>query len=204
MSRFIRRRTVVGGIALLPALFAGLRGARAAGCEAKLGDDGLWHQDWFLESFLVLREDLEEAVAQGKSFAVFWELAGCPYCKETHLVNFARPDICDYVRNNFVVVQLDFVGSRTVTDFDGEELAERDMRAKYAIRFTPTIQFFPDSPEEIDRRLAERGGRAGRHLEVARIQGYMEPDPFLAMFRYVREKAYERTTFEEYLLELLG
>ena len=200
----LRRRTVVGGLALLPLLATAPRAQQAGACRATLGDDGLWHQDWFLESFLVLREDLEEAMAEGKSFAIIWELAGCPYCKETHLVNFARPEICDYVRENFVVVQLDFVGSRTVTDFDGEELSEKAMRAKYAVRFTPTIQFFPDSLEEIDRRLAQRGGRAGRHLEVARIQGYMEPEPFLAMFRYVREKAYERTTFGDYRLGRLG
>jgi len=200
----MRRRTVMGGLAVLPLLTAAPGSARAEDCRATLGDDGLWHQDWFLESFLVLRDDLEEAIAQGKAFAIMWELAGCPYCKKTHLVNFARPDICDYVRENFVMVQLDFVGSRTVTDFDGGELSEKAMRENYAIRFTPTIQFFPDSLEEIDRRLAAHGGRAGRHLEVARIQGYMEPDPFFAMFRYVREKAYERTTFEQYLLELLG
>lgn len=169
------------------------RPLRAAdGCTPVMGDDGLYHQDWFLESFLVLPEDLAEAAAEGKRFAVMWELAGCPYCKETHFVNFARPDICSYVQENFLILQLDFAGSRIVGDFDGEELEERELRAKYGIRYTPTFQFFPETPEEI-------GGRSGREIEVARIAGYYEPDAFLATFRFVREKAYERMALRDWL-----
>lgn len=170
-----------------------LRPGRAEeGCQAHLGADGLYHQDWFLESFLVLPEDLEEAAVQGKRFVTMWELAGCPYCRETHLVNFARPDICRYIRENFVILQLDFAGARLVTDFDGEELDERALRAKYGIRFTPTLQFFPETRDAI-------GERSGREIEVARIAGYQEPDAFLATFRFVREKAYERMSLREFL-----
>lgn len=168
------------------------RVAAAEACTPTLGEDGLYHQSWFLESFLILPEDLEEAAAQGKRFATVWELAGCPYCKETHFVNLARPDICDYVRENFLILQLDFAGTRTVTDFDGQELEERALRAKYGIRFTPTFQFFPETLDEI-------AGRSGREIEVGRIAGYYEPEPFLAMFRFVREKAYERMSFREFL-----
>jgi thioredoxin-related protein len=35
--------------------------------------------------------------------------------------------------------------------------------------------------------------------EVARIAGYLRPDDFLAMFRYVREEAYATRTFREFL-----
>jgi thioredoxin-related protein len=31
------------------------------------------------------------------------------------------------------------------------------------------------------------------------MAGYLNPDDFLAMFRYVREKAYETTTFRDFL-----
>lgn len=159
--------------------------------EAKLGDDGLYKQPWFLESFLILPEDLAEAAAAGKRFAIMWELKGCPYCRETHLVNFADPQIEGFVRETFEVLQLDLLGSRLVTDFDGEELAERDLAAKYAIRFTPTFQFFPPSLEEI--------AGAGPEVEVARMPGYFKPDHFLAMFRYVAEQAYDEMSFKEFL-----
>ena len=169
-----------------------LLGGRARSETPILTEDGLYRQPWFLESFLELADDLEDARKQGKRFAVTWELRGCPYCKETHLVNYARPDIAEYVKTNFVMLQLNIVGSRKVTDFDGANLGEKQHAAKYAVRYTPTIQFFPESADGLKALPPEK-------REVARAQGYLRPDDFLAMFRYVREKAYERQSFRDYL-----
>jgi len=160
--------------------------------EAILTDDGLYKESWFLESFLDLAEDLDAAQAQGKRFAVMWELRGCPYCKETHLVNFAQPRISDYVRANFEVLQLNIIGSRKVIDFDGQEKSEKSLAARYGIRFTPTVQFFGE-------RSAQLKGLPPEKREVARAPGYLRPDDFLALFRYVREKAYEGKSFREFL-----
>src|SRR5712671_3615975 len=66
-----------------------------------LTDAGLYRQSWVLESFLDLSDDLDGAAKEGKRFAIMWELKGCPYCKETHLVNFSQSKISDYVKNNF-------------------------------------------------------------------------------------------------------
>lgn len=159
-------------------------------------DDGLIYQPWFLESFLILNEDLADAHADGKRFAVFWELKGCPYCEETHRVNLAIPEILDYVTSNFAVMQLNIIGSRIVTDFDGEELSEKDLARKWGVKFTPTLQFFGDDPEAI-------AGKPGRDGEVARIPGYFKPEHFFAMFRYVKEKAYEDQKFHSYVRNAL-
>ena len=35
--------------------------------------------------------------------------------------------------------------------------------------------------------------------EVARAPGYLRPDDFLAFFRFVREKAYEKGSFRDFL-----
>ncbi len=164
----------------------------AAAQELKYNDDGLIIQPWFLDSFLILDEDLAEASANGKRFAIFWELKGCPYCKETHRVNLAKPDILDYVKTNFTILQLNIIGSRMVTDFDGEELSEKDLARKWQVRFTPTIQFFTD---DVDAAK----GKNGHDNEVARIPGYFKPAHFLAMFKYVEEKAYTRQKFHEFV-----
>ncbi|OKO86701.1 thioredoxin [Bradyrhizobium sp. AS23.2] len=171
------------------ALVAGLSAARA---EPSPGDDGLYHEPWFLQSFLDLRDDLDSAVAGGKRLAIMWELRGCPYCRETHLVNFADADITKYIRDNFEVLQLNLIGSRKVTDFDRQELSEKDLAQKYGIRFTPTFQFFPPSSGGIE--VKEPMAR-----EVARAPGYLKPQHFLAMFRFVRERAYERGSFRDFL-----
>jgi thioredoxin-related protein len=160
-----------------------------------LTDDGLYKEPWFLESFLDLADDLEGARKEGKRFVVMWELKGCPYCKETHFVNFAQPRIADYVKANFEVLQLNVIGSRKVTDFDGAELSEKELAAKYGVRFTPTFQFFGDGAMQLKSLPPAK-------REVARAPGYMRPDDFLALFRYVREKAYESKSFLDYLKSL--
>ncbi len=177
---------------LLSAVGATLVGGSAAAAEPAVGEDGLYHEPWFLQSFLDLREDLESAAAGGKRLAIMWELRGCPYCRETHLVNFADAGIASYIRDNFEVLQLNLIGSRKVTDFDREELTEKDLARKYGIRFTPTFQFFPPSAEGL--RAKEAMSR-----EVARAPGYLKPPHFLAMFRFVRERAYERGSFRDFL-----
>lgn len=184
----IGRRTLLLGAASVLALGTG----RSRAQEPILTDDGIYKQPWFLESFLDLADDLEGARKEGKRFVIMWELRGCPYCKETHFVNFAQPRISDYVKSNFEVLQLNIIGSRKVTDFDGDVLSEKEMAAKYGIRFTPTFQFFGES-------IATLKALPPAQREVNRAAGYMLPDDFLAMFRYVRDKAYEGKSFRDYL-----
>ncbi len=192
LTRFaLTRRTLLAGAAL--AGMASIAPARAD--DPILTDDGLHKQPWFLESFLDLADDLDAAAKEGKRFVVMWELKGCPYCKETHFVNFGQPRISNYVKANFEVLQLNFIGSRKVTDFDGQQLTEKEMAAKYGVRFTPTLQFFGES-------AAALKGLSPQKREVARAPGYLRPDDFLAMFRYVREKAYDSKSFRDYVKSL--
>ena len=192
-----RRNLILGagaaaGTGALTGSVTGFGGIAARAEEPILSEDGLYREPWFVESFLELGDDLDQASRRGKRFALMWELKGCPYCRETHLVNFARPDIADFVRSNFEIVQLNIIGSRKVTDFGGSEIGEKQLAARYGVRFTPTIQFFPASSTGLkDKEPARR--------EVTRIAGYLRPDDFLAMFRYVREEAYQTRSFRDFL-----
>src|SRR4051794_21137958 len=182
------RRTLIAGSTALAASLVAPR-LRA---EPVLTEDGFYKQPWFVESFLELADDLQAAAKSGKRFAIMWELRGCPYCRETHLVNFARPDIEDYIKSNFDILQLHIIGSRKVTDFDGAEVSEKALAAKYGIRFTPTFQVFPEASAGLAEKAPEK-------REVARAPGYMRPDDFLALFRFVREKGYETKSFRDYV-----
>ncbi|WP_455372537.1 thioredoxin family protein [Limibacillus halophilus] len=176
---------LIGGLGLAP-----LREPRAEG--PILTEDGLYKQSWFLDSFLELQDDLETSASNGKRLAIMWELKGCPYCKETHFVNFADPEISGFIRERFDILQLNIIGSRNVLDFDGEELPEKELAQKYGMRFTPSFQFFPlESDGLADKEPRER--------EVARMQGYMKPEHFYAMFRYVDTGAYESQSFRDFL-----
>jgi thioredoxin-related protein len=121
-----------------------------------------------------------------------WGLKGCPACKRMHEVHMMDPKIEGYIRDNFEILHLNHIGSREVTDFDGRKRGEKAFGEAYGIRFTPTIQFFP----ETTTGLAALSGQA---REVARMPGLLETVEFLAMFRYVREKGYESASFPEWL-----
>jgi thioredoxin-related protein len=179
-------------------LAGSLTGALALPCgrraftQAALTEDGLYREPWFLESFLELSDDLEGAAEKSRRFAIVWELRGCPYCRETHLVNFAKPEITDFVKAKFDILQLNIIGAREVVDFDGEKTTEKRLAEKYGVRFTPTFQFFPE-------RSAGLATRKPREREVARAQGYLLPEHFLALFKFVSERAYEKGSLRDYL-----
>ena len=167
--------------------------ARAA--DPVPGDNGLYTQPWFLASFLDLREDQAEAAAKGKRLAILWEQRGCPYCKEFHGVVLAKPEIVEFFRAHFEVVQLDLHGSRKVKDFDGREYSEKEFAARSGVRFTPTIQFFPAASAPASIRTA-------REAEQIRMPGYLKPFPFYAFLHYVQAGHAKPQEFEAYLKKM--
>ncbi|GJD75102.1 thioredoxin family protein [Methylobacterium goesingense] len=179
-----RRRFLAGALALgLPF---------EAMAQAIQGDDGLYREPWFLESFLDLPDDLKAAREHGKRLAVLWELKGCPYCKQIHLVNFADRATSAYIRERFEILQLNFIGSREVTDFDGQTLSEKGFAEKYGIYSAPSIQFFPAEASTL-------AGKPPQQREVLRLRGYVPPEEFRRTFAFVAERAYERTNLEDNL-----
>lgn len=171
---------------------AGRIGAAETRYEPLREGEGFYTWDWFLSGFLELADDLEATTQEGKRLAILWEQDGCPYCRELHMTNLAIPEIHDYIRDNFNIVQLDIRGARDVVDFDGATLSESDLAKLSAVRFTPTIQFFPESLEEM-------AGRSGKNAEIARMPGYLKPFHFLTFFRFVRDNAYLDGDFRAYL-----
>lgn len=156
--------------------------------EPMVTADGLYTEPWFLQSFLDLRSDLEDTTKKGKRLVIMWSLKGCPYCKETHVVNFGNPEIVSYVREHFEVLELNIIGSLPVTDFDGQSISEKALAYKNKVRFTPTFQFFSEASNDQDKVV-----------EVARLPGYVEPEHFLAMFRFVQSHAYDQMSFGQYV-----
>lgn len=145
-----------------------------------LAEDGFYHPDWFLMSFLDLAEDSRDAAKQGKRVAIMVEQRGCAACKRVHEVNLRHPRIVDQLRRSFEIIQIDLYGSREITDFDGTVFSEKDYAKKLGVRSTPTLLFLK-APDE-----APKGGLDGIAWSVT---GYLEPDPFAAAFRFVASGA---------------
>lgn len=153
--------------------------------EIEPNEEGLYVQPWFHNSFFDLKEDIEEAAAEGKQLVIIWEQKGCPYCREMHRVNLRIPEIVDYIQANFVAIQLNLWGDREVTDVDGEVTTEKKLARKYRVQFTPTLQFFP-------KQLADDNQKPGHEIEVWRLMGYWKPFHFQHTFVYVNERGYEQ------------
>ncbi len=144
-----------------------------------MAEDGFYHPDWFANTFLDLREDVREAAKAGKQVVVVIEQRGCGACKRVHEVNLRVPEVVDYIRARFEVIQLDLYGSREITDFDGEKLPEKEYARKLGVRATPTFIVLKD--------VASGGNDAA----AWRYSGYLEPGPFINAFVYAHEKAWE-------------
>lgn len=188
-----RRRMMAGTAATLGlSLISG-----SASAAAEVGDNGLHVQDWFLDSFLDLNDDLATAAEEGRHFAVIFEQRGCPYCREMHEVNLQDPRITSYLKAKFDILQLDLWGSRGVTDFDGTEMEERALARRWQVNFTPTIAFFPNDPARVT-------GKNGRAVEIARMPGYFKPFHFLSMFEFVAEGHSRDISFQRYLQQKIA
>ncbi len=147
----------------------------------ELGDDGLHKTSWMRDTFKDLREDLEEANAEGKRLALFFEQRGCIYCTKMHTEIFPRPEIGGYIEEHYFVVQMNLYGDVEVTDFDGETLSEKDMARKWGVMFTPTILFLPEE-------VAEE--QTAAQAAVAIMPGAFGGGTTIDMFTWVAEKRY--------------
>ncbi|MEL7463328.1 MAG: thioredoxin family protein [Pseudomonadota bacterium] len=171
--------------ALLLSLIALIVAAPAFAAE--IGDDGLHKTDWMRDTFKDLREDLEEANAEGKRLVIMVEQRGCIYCTEMHEKVFPREDVATLIRDNFFVVQMNLHGDTEVVDFDGEELTEKQAARKWGLLFTPSILFLPEEVAE---------GATAQRAAVAVMPGAFGAGTTFDMFTWVLEKRY-RPEFEE-------
>lgn len=152
---FLRSLMMAGALTLSP-----------LAAQAELNDDGLHVAPWLMETFRDLREDLEEATANGQRFAIIIEQRGCIYCAEMYEEVFVVPEIEHLLTDEFFVVRLNMYGGTEVVDFDGEVLSEAQAVRRWRVLFTPTILFFPeDVPADataIEASVATIPGAFGR------------------------------------------
>ena len=169
---------------LLTAVFLGNMAAAAT-----VGDDGLHIQPWIRDTFKDLQEDLDEANAEGKRLAIFFEQRGCIYCTKMHETVYPDPELSDYIDENFFVIQLNLHGDLEVVDFDGDTLTEKQIARKWGILFTPSVIFLPEEVEE---------GKAAIQSAVAMMPGAFSRGTTLDMFTWVNEKRYALDSDEDF------
>lgn len=149
---------------------------------ATVGEDGLHKQDWFSMTFKDVAEDIADAKADGKRLVLIFEQRGCIYCSKLHETVLSDPEVVEYLKDNYHIVQYNLFGDEEVVDMDGDVLTEKTAAAKWDVLFTPTMVFLPEEPVE---------GVSVAQGAVGKMPGAFGKLTFLHLFQWVKEKGYE-------------
>lgn len=155
-----------------------------------MGEDGIYHYDWYHQSFLELADDVEQARDEGKLLLVKFDQKACIYCEKMALEVFSHPAIQDYLKENYLVVQLDLFGNKDVTDIDGEIFAESEIAKRWGVLFTPTIYL----------ATGKKQGNTLPEIADAMMPGAFGKLSFLGLLKWVKEGGPQsEETFQKYL-----
>jgi thioredoxin-related protein len=136
---------------------------------------------WFRQSFLDIREDIEEAGEQGKRLVLYFYQDGCPYCKKLLETNFSQHALVEKMRSSLDVLAINMWGDREVIDFNGKSTTEKRFAADLQVMFTPTLLF-----------LDEQG------QVVIRLNGYYPPHKFSSVVDFVSQHKEKEVSFRDY------
>lgn len=137
--------------------------------------------EWFKNSFLDLREDIEDAKTEKKRVFLYFYQDGCPYCAKLLRDNFSQKPIADKTRKYFDVIAVNMWGDREVTWLNGRTFTEKVFAEKMRVMFTPTIIILDESGKQ-----------------KLRINGYFYPEKFSAALDYARKGGAGDIRFSEF------
>jgi len=142
---------------------------------------------FFNQSFNNLDEELEIAKEEGKKgvFIMFTD-KDCPWCLKMKTTIMNRADIQDYYREHFRVLTIDINGDTLMTDFEGNEMEEKEFAfKKHRVRATPVVMFFDNT-----------GKKTMRLTGIVR-----DAREFMWLGEYVVNGDYNRINFTKYKRE---
>jgi thioredoxin-related protein len=124
---------------------------------------------------------LREARAAGRPVLVDVYTDWCGWCKRMDRDVYARAEVRDYLAQRFVTVRLN-AEAGDAARYDGRSFTSRTLAAYFRVNGYPTTIF-----------LDPNGG----HL--ANVPGYVAPDRFMQLLRYIGDGHYERgVSFQDF------
>ena len=141
----------------------------------------------FKPTFLDVRDDVRAAADAKKHLMLFVTQNGCPWCKKLVDLNFRDPAIVERMQKSFDAIEMNIVGDRETVWLDGTRANEKALAMKLKLRYTPTLLFFDES------------GKV-----VLRLNGYYDPQRFLAALDYVNNRDYRSEPDFQRVLQARG
>lgn len=157
--------------------------ATATSLQADMINPGYHNKpSWFKESFLDLREDVQEATDNKKRVLLYFYQDGCPYCAKLLQDNLGQKKLADKTRKHFDVIAINMWGDKEVTDLKGQLTTEKKFTEQMRVMYTPTLVF-----------LTEKGKVA------LRVNGYYAPNKYETALDYVLGHNETKVSFRNYV-----
>jgi thioredoxin-related protein len=154
--------------------------------EYKIGGHGqanVRYPAWFKESFLDLRDDLDDARKAGKrGVIVFLSQKNCNHCQAFIDTTLSDPVILGRVQRNYDVIALDIFNDLELTDIDGSISSIKDFADAQRARVTPALLFY-----------SVEGSR------LLKIVGFYPSVKFSQVLDYIDGEYYAHETLSQYL-----
>lgn len=142
-------------------------------------------QDHFFDQSLGdFSEELDVAKEEGKKgILIMFELDDCPFCHRMKQTVLNQEKVQDYYKQHFLIYTVDIEGDVSMTDFQGNEVIEKDFAFKqHRVRATPVFGFF-----DLEGKM------------VTRFTGATNtPEEFMWLGEYVVDEQYKKTSFTKY------
>lgn len=124
---------------------------------------------------------LAEAKKAKKKIIVDVYTDWCKWCKKLDKEVYANDSIAAYLENQYILVKVNGESS-TKIKYKEKQLSEMQLTQLFKVTGFPAIIFLDSTGEVIDR-----------------ISGYVTPDRFLPIVKYIGEDHYKKITWEEFL-----
>lgn len=127
---------------------------------------------------------LYEAGEEEKLVLVDVYTSWCGWCKRMDKTTYRDEEVLSYLEENFISVKMD-AESKELASYRGEAYEYRQIAAGFRITGYPTTLFLePD----------------GQHITT--VPGFMKPNEFLIVLRFIGDGHYKDKSWEEYQDEL--
>jgi len=114
-------------------------------------------------------QGLNLAKAEKKPVFLYFHADWCKYCTKLKKTTFVDKDVFNYLNNNFISIKID-------TE------KEKDLAMQWGIKGLPNLWFLKAD-----------------NSKISNIPGYVGPDQFLNILKYIRTQSYDKMSFSDFL-----
>jgi thioredoxin-related protein len=117
-------------------------------------------------------QGLEIAKAQNKPVFLYFHADWCKYCKKLKTTTFVDKAVLNYLNDNFISITID-------TE------KERELATEWGIKGLPNLWFLKAD-----------------NSKISNLPGYVGPEQFLNILKYIHTKSYDKMSFADFLKTL--